>query len=269
MNTVSIILSMFSPFIAGITLDRYGDELGMRFLYGALSLSYIVIAIMNLRFLKETMDREEVSFTLKEIPIIIKEAYTGLPSLLKKLPTTVRGMALIIILGFSANGRYFLVDGFGLGWHLGYNNYYEKDPYETYYFEGGAISASHYNYTFTIPFKMDIFYHYKPDGIISPYVGIGIGGNYMTTNNIDKYSVNTPDISSINKENIDKPANIKEQKDEKIDPCLLRESLKAKRQLITLLEKGGYVKDMDFESIKADVNKAIADLDTIIGELEE
>lgn len=81
--------------------------------------------------------------------------------------------------GFSATGRYFLVDGFGLGWHLGYNNYYEKDNYETYYFDGGAISAAHYNYTYMVPFKMDIFYHYKPASLISPYISLGIGGNYQ------------------------------------------------------------------------------------------
>ena len=91
----------------------------------------------------------------------------------------------------------------------------------------------------------------------------------MTTQNINKYSVNTPDVSSVNKGNVDNPSNIKGQKDESIDPCILRDSLEVKRQLITLLEKGGYVKNMDFESIKADVNKAIADLDSIIGALEE
>ncbi len=81
-------------------------------------------------------------------------------------------------LGFSASGRYFLVDGFGLGWYIGYNNYYEKDSYETYDFDGGAISASHYKYTFMVPFKLDILYHYKPAALISPYIAVGIGGTY-------------------------------------------------------------------------------------------
>lgn len=81
--------------------------------------------------------------------------------------------------GFSATGRYFLIGGFGLGWSIGYNNYYEKVPYETYFFEGGAISASHYNYTYMVPFRMDVFYNYKPAGIISPYLALGIGGNYQ------------------------------------------------------------------------------------------
>jgi MFS family permease len=103
MNTISITLSMFSPYIAGITLDVYGDELGMRLLYGVLSIAYIIIAIINLRFLRDTGERGDVRFNTKEIPKIIREAYTGLPSLLQKLPATVRGIASIIILGFTAN----------------------------------------------------------------------------------------------------------------------------------------------------------------------
>lgn len=43
----------------------------------------------------------------------------------------------------------------------------------------------------------------------------------------------------------------------------LRDSLETKRQLILLLEKGGYVKDM--ATVRADVDRAIADLDEIIG----
>jgi hypothetical protein len=82
-------------------------------------------------------------------------------------------------LGFSFSGRYFIADGVGLGFHIGYNNYYEKAPYETYYFYSGAISASHYNYTYMVPFRMDIFYHYKPAGLVTPYIALGIGGDYQ------------------------------------------------------------------------------------------
>jgi len=40
----------------------------------------------------------------------------------------------------------------------------------------------------------------------------------------------------------------------------LRDSLDTKRQLLSLLEKGGYVKDVDI----GEINRAIADLDDII-----
>lgn len=89
----------------------------------------------------------------------------------------------------------------------------------------------------------------------------------MTMQNVNNNSVVTPDISSVNEVNADNPSNIKKQNDGNIDPCVLRDSLETKRQLITLLEKGGYVKGVDFKSIKDDVNKAIADLDAIIGSL--
>jgi MFS family permease len=54
MNTVSGGLSMVSPFLAGMILEQYGDNLGMRVLYGLLVLSQIVNATLVLRFLEET-----------------------------------------------------------------------------------------------------------------------------------------------------------------------------------------------------------------------
>jgi hypothetical protein len=88
----------------------------------------------------------------------------------------------------------------------------------------------------------------------------------MTTQNINKYSVVTPDSSSIDKNPVDLRPKGKDA--DKIavspDPKTLRDSLEAKRQLINLLEKGGYIKEQDFGQIKADMNRAIADLDSII-----
>lgn len=88
----------------------------------------------------------------------------------------------------------------------------------------------------------------------------------MTTQNINKNSIVTPSDSSINQTPVEIEFKGKESNgvDSSPNPKVLRDSLEAKRQLISLLEKGGYVKSQDFEQIKADVNKAIADLDSII-----
>jgi len=88
----------------------------------------------------------------------------------------------------------------------------------------------------------------------------------MTAQNINKNSVVTPHNSSIDQSPLEVELKGKEtnKADASPDPKVLRDSLEAKRQLISLLEKGGYVRGQDFEQIKADVNKAIADLDSII-----
>lgn len=86
----------------------------------------------------------------------------------------------------------------------------------------------------------------------------------MTTQNINKNTSVAPDISSIARDQIDLKKKVNEQENGEINPHTLRDSLEAKRQLISLLEKGGYVKDKDFKALKAEVNQAIADLNAII-----
>jgi len=76
----------------------------------------------------------------------------------------------------------------------------------------------------------------------------------MTMNRI------VPKLDTIPQEIADSPAKAKPET-QATDLKALRDSLNTKRELLRLLEKGGYVKDID---IIADVDKAIADLDGII-----
>ncbi|MFH1873653.1 MAG: hypothetical protein ABH859_00495 [Pseudomonadota bacterium] len=67
-----------------------------------------------------------------------------------------------------------------------------------------------------------------------------------------------------NQEQIELQAQKPEQKQD-IDLIQLKASLEEKRQLMNLLEQGGY---HNFGTVMEDVNQAIQDLDAIINELE-
>ena len=82
--------------------------------------------------------------------------------------------------GGSFSGKYIIPQDIVLGFLIGWNNYYEKFARATYYFEDGlAVTASHYRYSYTIPFLFMMGYQFKPQNIISPFFTLGIGGDYM------------------------------------------------------------------------------------------
>jgi MFS family permease len=103
MNTLSSFLALFSPYIAGVALSIYGDEFGMRLLYGALASVYMLNSLIHLRFLRETGKNTEGGFALSEIPEMFKEAYSGIPDLIRRLPLIVKALAVIVTLGFTSN----------------------------------------------------------------------------------------------------------------------------------------------------------------------
>lgn len=95
-------------------------------------------------------------------------------------------------------------------------------------------------------------------GGIPPYSGI-TERRHMTTERISgQVSQAVPDISA-QLSGSEAKADVSENSN---DLMALRNSLEMKRQLLSLLYKGGYVKDVD--TIKTDVERAIADLDEII-----
>jgi len=95
--------AIFSPYLAGALLDILGVNLGMRYLYGFLALAYLVSATINLRFLKETSRPSEARIGLSDIPGTLRNAYVGIPAMLRQLPRSLKALALVIVLGFMAN----------------------------------------------------------------------------------------------------------------------------------------------------------------------
>jgi hypothetical protein len=83
--------------------------------------------------------------------------------------------------GFYLGGRYFfpgmnLAAGFNISWQRVYQSY----PNETFYGDNGiALTATNYRFTWMVPFNATIEYYLMPQKIFSPYIGLGIGGDYM------------------------------------------------------------------------------------------
>jgi hypothetical protein len=83
--------------------------------------------------------------------------------------------------GFDIGGRYLLVKGLAVGFNVSWNRVEGEYDNETYTIpdQGFAITATNYRFTWMVPFQAVVAYHFLPDKLISPYVGLGIGGDYM------------------------------------------------------------------------------------------
>ncbi len=103
MNTAAGILALFSPYLGGALLDAVGVNLGMRILYGVMMVLYVISAAINLIYLRETSERAQIRFGLSDLPRSFRDAYGGIPALLRQFPRVLRALSLVIILGFVGN----------------------------------------------------------------------------------------------------------------------------------------------------------------------
>jgi len=83
--------------------------------------------------------------------------------------------------GFDIGGRYFIINGLAAGFNISWNRIYEEYTNTTYTIpdKGIALTATNYRFTWMVPFQAVIAYHLHPEKMISPFVGLGIGGDYM------------------------------------------------------------------------------------------
>ncbi|MEI6456808.1 MAG: hypothetical protein WCO93_11020 [bacterium] len=82
--------------------------------------------------------------------------------------------------GFDFGGRYLIRKGLTAGFNIGWQRVSQNYGYQTYYdTDGSAITATNYRFTWMVPFQAVIGYHFIPDKLVSPYIALGIGGDYM------------------------------------------------------------------------------------------
>ncbi|MCX6247375.1 MAG: hypothetical protein NTW10_06555 [Bacteroidetes bacterium] len=83
--------------------------------------------------------------------------------------------------GFDIGGRYSLpLSGLTTGFNIGWQRVSEIYTNQTFYgTDGSAITATNYRFTWMVPFQAVIAYHFIPEKLVSPYIGLGIGGDYM------------------------------------------------------------------------------------------
>jgi MFS family permease len=103
MNSMAGALATVAPYAAGAIVDAFGVGIGMRFLYSALMVAYLASATINMRFLRETSQRTAELVRLSDIPRILRDAYSGIPAILARLPRSLSILAAVLILGFMAN----------------------------------------------------------------------------------------------------------------------------------------------------------------------
>jgi len=103
MNTAGGLLAIVSPYLAGALLDSTGVEWGMRLLYGVMMAFYLVSAAINLRFLRETSVPAEPEFGWADLPRAFREAYGGIPAMLRRFPRSLRAMSVVLTLCFVSN----------------------------------------------------------------------------------------------------------------------------------------------------------------------
>ena len=103
MNTIAGALAIFAPYLAGVIVNIYGVNMGMRALYGVMMVAYLASATINLHFLKETSHRSGENLSLPNLPRVLRDAYRGIPTMLRQLPHSLRALTVVIMLGFMAN----------------------------------------------------------------------------------------------------------------------------------------------------------------------
>jgi outer membrane protein W len=68
-----------------------------------------------------------------------------------------------------------------VGWNISWQRVSQTYENETYTIpeKGIALNADNYRFTWMVPFQAVVAYHLTPEKMISPYIGLGIGGDYM------------------------------------------------------------------------------------------
>jgi hypothetical protein len=82
--------------------------------------------------------------------------------------------------GAVFGARYILADNATLGYDIGWQRISQTYGYQTFYGDkGSAITATNYRFTWMVPFQVVVGYHFMPAKTVTPYVSLGIGGDYM------------------------------------------------------------------------------------------
>ncbi len=85
--------------------------------------------------------------------------------------------------GWTANLLYGINEKISVGLGLGFHDFYQKYPRAVSSLEeGGEVSAVLSNSIQTIPVMAAVQYNFMPESGIQPYIGAGIGGNFIIYN---------------------------------------------------------------------------------------
>lgn len=103
-NMISSSLAIFSPYIAGVIIARYSVTLGMRILYGVMLVVYLLSALIQLRFLKESPHAVRKPLRIAGLFKALNLAYRGIPAMLRRMSPSLVALTLMIVFTFIGNG---------------------------------------------------------------------------------------------------------------------------------------------------------------------
>lgn len=112
MNTISSSLMIVGPYIAGLVIQRHGNETGMRILYGILTGLYFSCTLIQIRLLKEPDGRVNLPIRPRELLAALGDVYRGIPGLVRGMSRPLIALTGVIILAFLAhalNGAFWVV----------------------------------------------------------------------------------------------------------------------------------------------------------------
>jgi outer membrane protein W len=84
------------------------------------------------------------------------------------------------LLGGKVEYRHFIKEHVSVGATIGWNNFEEYVPRQTYENQDqtSAITTDNQRFVFSLPITADLFYYFGTKGKFRPYAGIGLGGQY-------------------------------------------------------------------------------------------
>jgi MFS family permease len=107
-------VAVIAPFFGGYLIDQLGLEIAMRYLYTIVLLAYAASATIQLKFLQDTVREKKNSVKLSEVKTLLVSAYQSVFETIKWMPRSLRVLAAIIALSFTANamaGPFWVVYG--------------------------------------------------------------------------------------------------------------------------------------------------------------
>ncbi len=107
-------VAVMAPYLAGYLIDAMGVEVAMRYLYTFELAAYALSATIQLRFLRDTVERRGFSLRSSNLKMLVAESYRNAAVILKWMPTSLRALALVTALSFTANamaGPFWVIYG--------------------------------------------------------------------------------------------------------------------------------------------------------------
>lgn len=103
MMAIPGVVGIFAPYVGALIITQNGINLGIRYLYTIVMIGGLTVAIIQLKFLKETLKKPESKIRLRNLTPLIRESYVGVWETLKWMPKSLKALAFIMAISLFFN----------------------------------------------------------------------------------------------------------------------------------------------------------------------